>query len=165
MGDVTRKSLRARELRGLDLAERFHRQTVKGDGCWTWIGSTIPVGYGMLYGPGGRNLLAHRVSYEILVGPIPAGLWVLHSCDNRLCVNPRHLHLGTAADNTAEAVSRGRMAAGERNGRARLTAEGVAELRSLILAGISRTETARRMGVSRQAVSDIVCGRTWRQVA
>jgi hypothetical protein len=87
--------------------ERFWKYVEKGDGCWTWNGSIGSAGYGQIY-YNGKVSKAHRVSYEINKGPIPDGLWVLHECDNPACVNPDHLHVGTAQDNSDEKIKRGR---------------------------------------------------------
>jgi len=76
--------------------------------CWEWQGKLFVNGYGRFY-LGDKELRAHRYSYERHVGPIPEGLMILHSCDNRKCVNPSHLRPGTAKENMADAISRGRV--------------------------------------------------------
>jgi len=86
-------------------------------GCWNWIGGTNPKGYGRFGLKDGngkwRFYYAHRVSYEVFVGPIPEGMHVLHDCDNPNCVNHEHLHLGSESDNHKEAYNRGLMDAAE----------------------------------------------------
>lgn len=79
--------------------------------CWEWTGHVNRGGYGTL-GRGRRDekdVLAHRAAYEVTIGPIPAGLFVCHSCDNRRCCNPAHLFLGTNTDNMRDAERKGRV--------------------------------------------------------
>lgn len=78
--------------------DRFWEKVERGSGCWKWTAAPMEIGYGTIRF-GGKNQSAHRVSYEINVGPIPAGMQVDHICRNRLCVNPAHLRLVTDAQN------------------------------------------------------------------
>jgi len=80
--------------------------------CWVWQGHTYKNGYGCLKAFG-KTVSAHRLSYELYKGPIPDGREIMHSCDNRLCVNPDHLTTGTHAANMKEAADRGRMPRGK----------------------------------------------------
>ncbi len=76
-------------------------------GCQIWMGSVTSKGYGF-FGRNNRDCSAHRASWVLANGPIPRGLWVLHRCDIPACINPDHLFLGTAADNTADMIRKGR---------------------------------------------------------
>jgi hypothetical protein len=99
-------------------------------------------------------------------GPIPNGMLVCHTCDNRPCINIEHLFLGTHADNSSDMVSKGRQAQGERNGNAKLTLEQVTEIRSRYVPRSAHANTytlAREFGVSRSAISLIVNTRQWRE--
>lgn len=78
-------------------------------GCWEWRGKVSAKGYGQLTA-NGKEWRAHRYSYFLQHGDVPDDLLIRHGCDNRLCVNPEHLQPGTALDNVADAISRGRMA-------------------------------------------------------
>lgn len=148
------------------IADRFWPKVRKGRGCWTWMAAHNRRGYGVV-GRGGKNggmVSAHRVAWEITYGPIPDGLWVLHKCDNRSCVRPKHLYLGTAYDNTHDMLRRGRHGntglPGERNHKAKLT---VAQVRAIRReAGtVPQYVLAERYGVTGATISAIVQGKTW----
>lgn len=87
---------------------RFWRKVDQTGDCWVWSGAVSDKGYGSMGGPDGVTLLVHRFSWEIHYGPIPPGMFVCHRCDNRPCVRPEHLFLGTAKDNTRDMMAKGR---------------------------------------------------------
>lgn len=78
------------------------------NGCWAWLRSGRGTGYGAIK-VAGKAIDTHRASYAVFKGAIPADLVVMHTCDNRLCVNPDHLELGTLATNHQDAVAKGRV--------------------------------------------------------
>lgn len=87
----------------------FWAKVHKTDDCWEWTAARMSSGYGGFYWQRGR-VPAHRFSWEIAFGAIPEGMFVCHHCDNRLCVRPDHLFLGTALDNARDCVAKGRLA-------------------------------------------------------
>ena len=93
---------------------RFWTKVVPNDetGCWEWTGARAGNGYGTIItgsiGRDRRHKLVHRVSYELCIGPIPPGLLVCHTCDNRRCVNPGHFFLGDHRANARDMVEKGR---------------------------------------------------------
>lgn len=95
--------------------EKFVANTVtRPNGCIEWTRSLTGNGYGRAYA-GNKKFSAHRLCWILNFGDIPNGLWVLHRCDNRICVNPDHLFLGTRLDNIADMVSKGRQTRNLRN--------------------------------------------------
>lgn len=107
-----------------EILERFIDKFIPepNSGCWLWTAYTLPKGYGRIK-VDGKAVLAHRVSHELHVGPIPEGLHVLHRCDTPSCVNPDHLFLGTPQDNMTDKMQKGRHVAlkGSEHVRAKLT--------------------------------------------
>lgn len=147
------------------LKDAFERNCQQGDpdACWTWQGYINQAGYGQVRFQG-HVYLAHRLSYEANVGPIPDDLFVCHECDNKPCVNPNHLFLGTAADNTHDMMAKDRHAVGERSGMAKLTEEQVRLIRQLKLDGISYRNLAQQFGVTIHNIKAVVCRKTWKHV-
>lgn len=92
----------------LSTVERFWAKVAKSDGCWEWTAS-LARGYGVLWNyEEKRQVVASRYSWELHNGPIPAGLWVCHHCDNPKCVKPEHLFLGRSHDNILDSMAKGR---------------------------------------------------------
>lgn len=137
---------------------------VDKESCWIWTGYTLGKGgYGAIK-HNNQRLLVHRVSYELHIGIIPAGLFVLHKCDNPPCVNPNHLFLGTNQDNMIDMVEKGRNKPrrGETNNKVKLTEAKVREIRQLYATGeTSQRKLARRYGVGQPCIKDIVNKVTW----
>lgn len=147
---------------------RFVDRSGGEDSCWLWTGS-LTDGYGMLSTSSGRVARAHRFSWELAHGPIPGGMLVCHHCDNRACVNPAHLFLGTHADNTADMMLKGRgvpppLILGESQSQSKLDTQRVRAIRSRSEAGESTSALAREMGVSRSVVREVIYRRAWTHV-
>lgn len=131
---------------------------VRTDECWLWKGGLTSKGYGHLR-VDGRIERAHRVLYEMAVGPIPDGLVVRHDCDTPRCVNPFHLRVGTQAQNMQDAVERGLMPSGEYHGRTKLTSDQIAEIRwRWAEDGAKQADLAAEFGISSSHVSRICTG-------
>lgn len=131
-------------------------------GCWEWQGMVNGGGYGVITCRG-RQKLAHRVSYAIFAGRFDLAKDVCHRCDNRLCVNPDHLFIGTRAENMRDAADKGRMAHGNRLSQAKLTEREAARIRDLWAAGVSAKQLAEDHEISVSCVYSITSGRTWRK--
>ncbi len=97
----------------LTLEERLNAKLDKSGNCWLWTGGHLPTGYGMIKVEG-KHRGTHRVMWEIVNGPIPAGLLVCHKCDTPACCNPAHLFLGTYFDNAWDSIDKGRYRAAGR---------------------------------------------------
>jgi hypothetical protein len=145
--------------------ERLKDCTVSEKGCWEWNGRLDRHGYGRFGRKGGK---AHRVAYRILVGTFPEKLCVLHECDNRRCINPAHLFLGTQQDNTADRHRKGRTRGakqGEAHHCAVLTEEKVIGIiKEYAKGGVSQRRLAARYGVHQVTISEIVTGKIWTHI-
>lgn len=144
------------------------------DACWEFNGQRDRKGYGRLSrgrrGEGSTS--AHRAAWIAANGAIPAGLCVLHRCDNPPCCNPAHLFLGTIADNNRDMAEKGRAAKtgkplGEHNGNAKLSPDDVRAIRSLWTNPVrpKQRDIAARFGVDQQVVWSVIHRRTWAHVA
>ena len=120
-------------------------------------------GYGKMT-VSGRTLSTHRLAWELENGPIPDGKLVLHKCDVKTCCNPDHLYVGTAADNTGDALRRGRICQGERSPNAKLTVSLVREARRRREQGASIRDICEALGTPYAAMYAAIKRRTWRHV-
>lgn len=149
------------------IAERLWSKVVfLPTGCWEWTAGTSG-GYGSIRIENGRGAIAaHRLSWMLHHQADPGDLYICHTCDNRLCVNPWHLYAGTPADNTRDAIDRGRLRGnsnqGEAHNASRLTWEQVSEIRRMRADGQILRVIAERYDVSLPNVYRIVSGQTWR---
>jgi len=151
------------------LEERFWEKVDRRgpDECWPWIAGHFSNGYGSFRGPHGKTVLAHRLAFELVKGPIPDGMDVLHDCDNPPCCNPVHLWPGTQLDNNVDCASKGRAVnpCGEMHGNAKLTWQKVREMRErYALGGVTQDALGREYGVVQSGVSFIVRDRAWKEV-
>ena len=128
----------------MPLLARFELQHKKSSDCWEWVGHIGIHGYGQIKDHY-KTRHAHRVSYELYRGEIPKGLSVCHTCDNRKCVNPDHLFVGTTKDNIRDAMRKGRHPAGEKHNKAKLTWALVDEIRA---SNQDARIVAKRLGVA-----------------
>ena len=140
--------------------------------CWNWTGFLRPNGYGVC-GFRSVEFKAHRVAFFLSNGRIRSDLFVLHSCDNRRCCNPRHLRQGTPKQNSQDSVRKGRNTRlyGEHNGKAKLTRQQVREIKKMLHAAangkikIYQYQIARYYGVSEATVSYLKNGGRWDDVS
>jgi len=121
-------------------------------------------GYGACRYVGEPTLKAHQLSFKELVGPIPEGLGVCHTCDNPPCVRPDHLFLGTQADNLADMRAKGRQVRGEQHGRRKLNESEVLNVRLLKQQHVPQRQIASIYNISETAVSNIINNKRWKHI-
>lgn len=155
--------------------QRFFDKINKTDSCWLWIAAKRgEAGYGCMKFEG-KLVDAHRISYRIHTGSIPKGFVVCHSCDNRLCVNPNHLFLGTQKDNMQDCLRKGRLkipvGAVFKKGHIPLNSSITYDEVSLIKKAIknkgkqSLLILSKEMGYKYQLFRDINCGRIYKDIS
>jgi hypothetical protein len=155
------------------LQERFDEKwiPVPESGCWIWVGSSFQQRhyenspYGQIW-IDGKLIKAHRASWEIYQGPIPAGLFVLHKCDTPACVNPSHLYIGTQANNVQDRDDKSRRGPprGEKHPMSKLTDRDVILIRQCAGKGMTTTALAYLFGVHRTTIQRAKSGRRWSHV-
>lgn len=151
--------------------ERFWEKVDKSggpDSCWNWTASLDKRGYGQFGVRRGVMKISSRLAYEFTNGPVPQNLHVCHTCDNPACCNPAHLWLGTAADNTADMMAKGRdghgQLSGELNPRAKLTENDVRAIKKRLTAGERIRNVARDYDVTESLIGQIKRKRIWKHV-
>jgi hypothetical protein len=151
-------------LRGLDpqyieqLRGRFWGKVDRTGDCWEWQAAVNSQGYGCI-SIMSKSQLAHRVSHELNIGPIPAGMLICHKCDNPLCVRPDHFFLGNTSANIQDAIQKGRHK--PTKGYTKLTAALVATMRQDYQSGMKTSALAEKYQVSGATVRNTVHGRQW----
>lgn len=149
------------------LEHLFNHVWINERGCWVCFLCISTGGY-IKTRLGGESVYGHRLAYELEVGGIPDGLWVLHDCDTPSCINPMHLKAGTPLENSADRELRGRgrrvPAQGERCGRSKLKEWQVLEIRDKKSLGRSLNYLAREYGVSQRLVHFIVHRKIWKHI-
>lgn len=146
-------------------AQRFWAKVDRGAECWNWVGAKLGRdgygGFSVARGkPRGQQAprYAHRVSYALAFGVIPPRLSVLHRCDNRACVNPGHLFLGTQADNNRDAASKGRLSTPRPSSR-KVNDEQIAEMFALRKAGLTFQAIGDSFGVTKGFACRVINGK------
>jgi hypothetical protein len=135
--------------------------------CWEWTGSKKGHGYGQM-AVGKFGYYCHRYSYEITYGSIPGDLLVLHKCDNKACVRPDHLFLGTHKSNLHDAIEKGRhrVGVGIRQAWAKLDEQKVREIRAKYIPfKYSLPKLAKAYGVDQHTIWDVIHRVQWRHIA
>lgn len=150
-----------RATRGMTVAQKleFWSRPDSSTGCVQWVGNKNRSGYGLIQ-INGKGWAAHRLAWVNARGSIPQGMYVCHTCDNRLCINPAHLFLGTAKTNSDDMIAKGRkvVVRGEQAGTAKLSES---EARAILADERPHKEIAAQYGVTHSAISMIKSGRNW----
>jgi|ERR1051326_4475122 hypothetical protein len=154
----------------MTIEEFWKSYTVAENGCWIWNKRLSARGYGRVKMAGaGKTTHAHRVAFILTKGEIPNGMRACHKCDNPPCINPDHIFLGTAWDNTQDMLRKGRhwVHCGESHGMSKLTAESVKRARIAYATNHSLAlvkQLANKFNVHVRVLQKAIKGDTWKHV-
>lgn len=141
--------------------ELFFTKFKKTDGCWNWEGQISKLGYGS---QGKNKNQSHRMAWKFEYGEIPKGMYVCHKCDNRICVNPEHLFLGTIRDNLKDMFGKGRNIKGCQVQSAKLNENKVKEIKLSLKEGENSLSLSKKYTVHPRTIRDIKNNITWKHV-
>lgn len=166
--------MRAQRIEGSSEERFWPKVDIRGpEECWPWLAAHRADGYGVFGLTRGHLVAAHRFSYTLSFGEIEGDLWVLHKCDNKTCVNPAHLFVGTRQDNVDDMVTKRRhwahkgldvAARGEDVSTAKLRTTDIPVIRERYAQGVTISQLGRDYGVSRTAIRLIIVGKNWKHV-
>lgn len=159
-GEKFGKDAERNSVKCCSFACRFWSKVQKTETCWWWRGAIASTGYGSMERELGIWITSHRAAW-ILSGhePPPSGMYICHHCDNRACVNPDHLFLGSPADNSLDMAVKGR------HGLAKLNPDDVRLLRKMAQESVPLSQIAAHFGMSKASASKVALRRTYRHVS
>lgn len=166
MANLTQSPERRAHLDKLKARRKFLSKVIKVNDCWHWTGYVTPSGYGVSCYKA-KGIRAHRLAYILYKGEIPEKMLVLHKCDERKCVNPEHLFLGTDADNMLDCFLKGRhtncFKPGTISNQRHLTDEQALEVHMMIkeFPGLQHRVAAKLLGIAEHIYKDIKAGRAY----
>jgi hypothetical protein len=148
------------------ISEHMKNYNISLNGCWIFCGNKDKDGYGIFTHGRGKQLRAHRASYEFHKKQDATGKLVCHSCDNPSCINPDHLFLGSPKDNTQDMIKKGRKAScqGSEHPFAKLNEVDILFIKQERSFGKKLKDIANDYGITFQTVSDICRGKTWKHM-
>jgi len=143
--------------------DRFWEKVSKGPACWEWQASIDNTGYGR-FNEQNNSFPAHRASWEFTNGKIIGGLWVLHKCDNRKCVRPDHLFLGTPLENVIDMTTKKRHYVGPKPWKSAITTADVHRIRALRNEGFEYKDISSTLKLGFGSVCGVLQKKTWLHV-
>jgi hypothetical protein len=150
----------------ISIEKKLQNYKVQTNNCWEFLGSKDKDGYGVFGHGRGKQLRAHRASFEFHKKISAKDLFVCHSCDNPSCINPDHLFLGDAKENTKDMIKKGRKAdcKGINHPLAKLKEKDIVSIKQQRLLGIKLKDIADQFDIAFQTVSSICKGKTWKHL-